>query len=285
MINTLAVATIAILLPFVHPQSPSASEGTATDCAAVGGYLTGQADKDTITINAMNQQCWEQPGENGGPPVIIEFVRIPLALCGERDVTGLIRTCLPDVDPRTCPDGAAPLGRGFARTIAPTVSEWREVDKGGCPLPGNLETLITEAFTTSILPPTAADRQPLGEFGLVNMPLNLYADPAPHVIDVTLAGWPITITAAPTVYTWDLGDTVDPIATTDPGARAPNHSVAPILTALGTYPITLTTTWAATYQVNHTGPQHPVTGTATTTTTVAPITILEARSRLVADTL
>jgi hypothetical protein len=52
---------------------------------------------------------------------------------------------------------------------------------------------------------------------------------------------------------------------------------------IGSYAITLTTTWTGRYQVDDAGPWLDVVGTAVTTSTSLPTRVVEAHSRLVAN--
>ena len=286
LMKMLAFATLASLLGAPAYASDQGTSPEAVVCPKLGTYHDGNGSGQTLVIEVETQTCTSTPGVDGGPPVITETVRVPLPFCDEPDLATDPRPCIPDTGAELCPDGTRPLGRQYARTIVgAVVSEWRLTDLGGCPQPPELATLVTSAFTTATLTPTVAGRHPDGPEGLVNMPLVLSADPTPQTWTTTLAGWPVTITATPTTYTWDLGGAVETFTTTDPGAPYPNHTLAPVLPRLGTFPITLTTTFVGSYRVGTAGPFHPITGTAATTTPLDPITILEARTRLVADTL
>ncbi|WP_147525051.1 hypothetical protein [Cellulomonas timonensis] len=70
----------------------------------------------------------------------------------------------------------------------------------------------------------------------------------------------------------------------DCGGYPPPVSYTPPTPQLGTFTITLTTTWSGQYQIAGATTWHPITGTATTTTSHPPVTIHESRSHLVADT-
>lgn len=274
---------LLLVLALVAPTSPT---GEVVDCPTMSDRTVVVTTENGYVLTIESEQCTSTPGVDGGPPVITHAVRLPLPFCDEPDLDTDPRPCIPDTGAEPCPDGTRPLGRQYTRTIVgAVVSEWRLTDLGGCPQPPELETLVTSAFTTATLTPTAAGRHPDGPEGLVNMPLVLHADPTPQTWTTTLAGWPVTITATPTTYTWDLAGAVEPFTTTDPGAPYPNHTLAPVLPRLGAFPISLTTTFAGSYRVGTSGPFHPITGTVTTTTALDPITILEARTRLVADTL
>lgn len=257
----------------------------AEQCLEVSTRHSGRADTDSILINAETRECGFEPGGDG-TPVLIERVRIPLPDCGRMDVLGQTRTCIPDEDAFVCPDGSRALGRQFTRTIdrftgAP-LTDWYESAPGGCPLPPGLREEVERHFASVTLPAPAAGRDPAGEQGLVNMPLNLYADPAPLVFEVTLGGHPVTITATPTRYAWNLGPAGE-LVTVDPGGPYPDHTVLPVITVVGEVPVTVTTTWSATFRLAGRGLTYPVQGTATTTSSVAPITIVEARTHLVSE--
>ncbi len=281
------VAGLVLVLSMVTTAGAAvADDGTVVDCPVPDTRSSGVGNGGVLIVEIESRSCTSTPGTDGGPPVITEPVRVPLPFCDEPDLATDPRPCIPDTGVELCLDGTRPLGRQYTRTITGgTVSPWAMTDPGGCPQPPDLVPLVTHAFTTATLTPTAATRHPAGPEGLVNMPLVLAADPTPQTWTTTLAGWPVTITATPTTYTWDLAGAVDPITTTDPGAPYPNHTLAPVLPHLGTYPITLTTTFTGSYRIGTAGPLHPITGTVTTTTALDPITILEARTHLVADTL
>ena len=276
----LGLATFALTAP------AASAEGTVVECPAPDTRSGGLGDGGVIIVEIVTRTCTSTPGTDGGPPVITEVVRVPLPFCDEPDLVSDPRPCIPDTGVELCLDGSRPLGRQYSRTIiGGEVGPWRLTDPGGCPQPPELDPLVTHAFTTAVLTPTTATRRPAGPEGLVNMPLVLAADPTPQTWSTTLAGWAVTITATPTTYTWDLGGAVDPITTTDPGAPYPHHTLAPVLPRTGTFPITLTTAYTGTYRIGTSGPLHPITGTVTTTTSLDPLTVLEARTRLVADTL
>ena len=71
---------------------------------------------------------------------------------------------------------------------------------------------------------------------------------------------------------------------TDSTLRDGSHAVAHRYTAEGTHRITLTTTWSAVFRTAGSTDWAPVDGAATTTSASAPLTVHEARSRLVAGT-
>lgn len=95
----------------------------------------------------------------------------------------------------------------------------------------------------------------------------------------TLLGHQVTIT--PTLidatYTWGDGATTGP--TTDLGAPWPNGTIKHTYTAPGTYPVTITTTYSATFSIDG-GPQQQI-GLTTTRTTTQNLTPVEYHVHLV----
>ena len=74
------------------------------------------------------------------------------------------------------------------------------------------------------------------------------------------------------------------ISTTSPGRPWPQADVAHPYTRTGTYAITLTTTWSATFTLATDPTVRAVPGTAVTASTSRPFTAEELRSHLVATT-
>jgi len=292
--RTIAIVAVALAATF-HLAALGSARAAEVECPPLGDYYSADALDQQIQLTGVGMYCTLIPGSDDGPgdpgePVgkarIVQFVRVPLPLCSELDPINPDRECIPDADPWICPDGTPALGRGFERVLDAltyaVLVPWHQVDPGGCPLPPDFESWVTEYFTTVQLAPATAGRNPDGAEGVVNLPLNLYADPAPQVLDTVLGGWPIQITATPITYTWDLGP-AGLVETTDPGGPYPQHTVLPVITVLGEIPITLTTSWIGSFRVGGTGGVYPINGVATTVTTLDPITITEARTYLVTE--
>jgi hypothetical protein len=200
-----------------------------------------------------------------------------------------------------CGDGATALDPLWTRTrTTPTTpwTPWSYVAPGACPQ-DVLPALTAEDFRRLPLTPTPTTVQPGTGYVLVGYGIIVTADPTPLDLTTTLLGYPVTVHATPARYTWDFGDHTQPLDTTDPGvpyptdgtrAPTPHGSIYPVgshghpYTAPGTYTLTLTTTWTGTYQIAGDTTWHPITGIATTTTTHPPLTVVERRTHLVADT-
>ena len=204
------------------------------------------------------------------------------------------------VIPPVCPDGATALDPLWTRTRATATAPWTAWTyraPGACPA-DVLPEFTAADFQRLPLPPTGTTVQPGTGYVLVGYGVIVAADPAPVDLTTTLLGYPVTVHATPTRYRWDFGDhtTLD---TTDPGLPYPTDGSTPPATAgsvypagshghpytvPGTYALTLTTTWTGTYQIAGDTTARPITGTATTTTTHPPLTVVERRTHLVADT-
>ena len=137
-----------------------------------------------------------------------------------------------------------------------------------------------EDFRRLPLTPPALTIQPDRTEHLVNMPTIVYTTPTTQLLTTDLLGYPVEVEATPTTYTWDFGDGTT-WTTTTPGHPYPNQDVAHPYTRPGTYTITLTTTFTGRYRLAGTTAWATVTGTASTTTTSAPITAIEAPTHLV----
>ena len=184
--------------------------------------------------------------------------------------------CLPTerrVDPlfRRARDSTAPGG----------WSEWVQVEPQTCVADVDIRAAVSAEFQRLPLTPSGLSVQPPSGWTLVNADTVVFTDDAEQVLTTTVLGMAVTIRATPARFTWDFGDGGGTLTTTDPGRPWPEHTLSHRYTAEGTHQIRLTTTWTATFQVAGTATWEPVDGTATTTSTSPPLTVHEARSRLV----
>ncbi|WP_407317219.1 hypothetical protein UQW22_12065 [Isoptericola halotolerans] len=181
-----------------------------------------------------------------------------------------------------------------------------------CITPADLAAPARHEFATMHIPTPEAvlqAREPL----LVNVHYPAYATTQPQIVDVTLLDVPVQIRADPVQYTWDFDDPHTPgtttLTTTDPGHPWTDGTPAPDSTWIGhTYThlghpdqdtgtlrdqagnwyrdnvtTTLTTTWEGHFRITGTSTWTPIEGTITTTSTTDPVTLTEARVRLVCD--
>lgn len=143
--------------------------------------------------------------------------------------------------------------------------------------------MVLAEFRRMTLTPSRLTVQPDRGWVLVNKPTVVYSDLADQVLSTTILGTAVTVTAHPGSFRWDFGDgTVT--STTSPGHPWPDHDVAHPYSRTGTYAVTLTTTWTATYTLAGDPQVRAVPGTASTTSTSASFVAQELRSHLVATT-
>ena len=109
--------------------------------------------------------------------------------------------------------------------------------------------------------------QPVGRT-LVNLDTIVYTDESKvSTNNVTLLGFPVVVEATPMSYTWNFGDGKT-LTTTTPGKAYPSKEITHKYLKRGNVNVTLTTNYAARYNVADTGWQYvdgtvPITGPAT----------------------
>lgn len=161
-------------------------------------------------------------------------------------------------------------------------SEWRIVPTT-CPDP--LQERVDAAWAEAKLtapPVTIIDGR---GWTFVQINTVTFTDGTPQTFAPTLGGTKVEIRATPLSYDWDFGDETRRLTTTVPGGPYPNKTVTHRYTTLGTYTTTLTITWQAHYRAVGTTTWLRFNGQNTTTSTSAPVTTYEARSRLVDEPL
>ncbi|WP_229116722.1 hypothetical protein [Actinomyces bovis] len=115
-------------------------------------------------------------------------------------------------------------------------------------------------------------RQPPSARTRLDMPVIAYTSASPQVLNTTILGTPVTITATPVSYAWDWGDGTTTRGT-DPGAPYPDHTVFHYYDQPAKdLKITVTTTWSATFTTPGQG-SRPVQGSITTTNTTTPFEV------------
>jgi hypothetical protein len=131
------------------------------------------------------------------------------------------------------------------------------------------------------LPASPLNLQPNTGEALLNVPLILATSDETITRDTTVLGFPVTIRATPTAWTWNLGDGTTVGPTDDPGSPYPHETLTHTYTAPGDHRIILTTTWSGEYTIAGL-PYRPIEGTATTVSAPAPIHVLHGNNVLVA---
>ncbi|WP_432541167.1 hypothetical protein [Kineococcus sp. SYSU DK002] len=132
------------------------------------------------------------------------------------------------------------------------------------------------------LPPSPVHLQPGTGEAILNVPLVLHTTGGTVTRDTTVLGFPVTIRATPTSWTWDLGDGRRIGPTSDPGRPYPHQTLTHAYTEPGDRAITLTTTWSGEYTIAGL-PYRPIEGTATTTSPAVGVHVLSGSNVLVAE--
>jgi len=258
--------------------------------AAVGADFTGDAVDDTVTVTAREalvvERAW-QASTTDPAARLTEYQRAELCVVS----SGVLSTsanghCATDVGAVQVPTCAGqvpvlPLWRRDRVTATTAWGPWRFVTGWSCPQDA-LPAFMVEDFRRLPLAPPVLRIQPDTAQVLVNLATITMTDPTPQLLATDLLGYPLEVRATPTLYSWDYGDGTDPLATTSPGHPWPDQDITHTYRAPGTYQITLTATWAGAYRLAGTTTWTPITGTAATQATHAPITAIEVRAHLVA---
>jgi hypothetical protein len=290
------VNAIALALGVCFASLPLASP------LPTGKDIFGNAEDNIVEVVATDVSAdgtAHRPKNSDGTPASSEYRRMPAALCHNADFTttkGQIGSCADgEVEGEyqvSCQEGEIALEPIFVQTWTNNpdgtitgLTGWTLLNEGDCLTAVDLAPLAEIEFQSLTITPSPVTVQPPDGWTLVNIETITYTSPTPQTFATTLLGIPVTIEATPTTYTWDYDDGTTPTQTTDPGAPYPAQSVFHTYTDEGTATITLDTTWQGRFQITGTSTWTPITGTARTTATAPPLTIYEARSRLVTDPL
>ena len=292
MRNTIQAAVLALVATLVATEVAYAA-GNGDDSGGKS-FTRANLDGSTAVVRAGRAAQGIPTGSSGTPVVAEEFRRAPAAICGfdndflERQGFG------PDCDATTpgqalvvtfqCEPTERAVAPLFRRTADPNApggwTPWEILDNG-CMSVADIRAAVAEAFQRLPLTPSTLSVQPPSGWTLVNADTVAFADGRTQDLSTTVLGLNVVIRATPESFTWGFGDGSEPLTTADPGRPWPDHTVAHRYTSEGTRSVTLTTTWSATYQVAGSTEWEPVDGTATTTSTSEPLTVYEARARLV----
>ncbi|MEU2200638.1 hypothetical protein [Isoptericola sp. NPDC019482] len=195
-----------------------------------------------------------------------------------------------------------------------TFDEAEQLTEDECVSPAEIAAAVQREFKTMKVAAPEATMQGNPPM-VVNVHYPAYTTAAPQDRTVTLLGVPVVIRAEPTEFTWDFDDPYSAdgstLTTTSPGRpwhegdATPDGSwVGHTYTRLGTpgqdpgtavdaegdayragVTVTLTTTWQGRFRIQGTSTWTDIPGTISTTSTTAPTTVTEARTRLVCEDL
>jgi hypothetical protein len=153
------------------------------------------------------------------------------------------------------------------RTVAPEVVEPRPEDV-------TWEQVLAESKV--VLFPRLSVRVQPKDRTLVNLDTIVYTDQSTvSARTVTLLGFPVVVEATPMSYRWNFGDGSPALVTTTPGKPYPSREITHKYMKKATVGLTLTTNYAARFNVAGTGWQY-VDGTIPVTGPVTPLQVREA---------
>ena len=176
------------------------------------------------------------------------------------------------------PDGSVP---GPYR-CQPVIPDQWQVSRQRIPRPAvrpqpqdvTSEQVLTETKNV-LFPGLAVKVQPNGRT-LVNLDTIVYTDQSKiSTTTITLLGFPVEVEATPITYTWHFGDGTPALTTTTPGKPYPSKDITHKYLKRGTVNLTLTTNYAARFNVANTGWQY-TDGTVPITGPTTPLQIREA---------
>ncbi|WP_328524221.1 PKD domain-containing protein [Kribbella sp. NBC_00359] len=126
-----------------------------------------------------------------------------------------------------------------------------------------------------LFPALAVKVQPRGRT-LVNLDTIVYTDESKvSTSTVTLLGFPVVVEATPVSYSWNFGDGTPALTTSTPGKPYPAKEITHKYIKRGAVRLTLTTSYAARFNVADTGWQY-VDGTVPVTGPATPLQVREA---------
>jgi hypothetical protein len=166
--------------------------------------------------------------------------RLNVGICGRLGPDGTVP------GPQRC----QPFGPGRAtpptRVVVPQL-----------PQPGDVrwEQILTE-YKEVLFPKLGVKVQPAGRT-LVNLDTIVYTDESRvSTKTVTLLGFPVVVEATPMSYSWDFGDGGPVLITSTPGKPYPAKEITHKYMKRGSTKVTLTTNYAARFNVADTGWQY-----------------------------
>lgn len=186
----------------------------------------------------------------------------------------------------SCPDNWVRLPM-YVYTRTDPTQPWspRQLSSSGyCAAgPAEIIALITEDFRVIKLDPSEIKVGPPAGWLPVQMDNIVYTNTDPQITTTSLLGHTVLIKATPTQFIWDFGDNTPTLTTTDPGHPYPDQTLTHPYTQEGDYTVTLATTWTGEFSLDNGATYTPITGTATTVSTAAPINVTEYRTHLITD--
>jgi hypothetical protein len=282
-----ALAFAAVSLPanawasVDKPMSPGASESPEPKPTKTA-HVSGRTTKDGAQLNATgsvdgrladsrppkkgtpmstrNERSVREPRRSGrtketpaaDTPERVDF-KLNTGICGLMQADGTMpgpNRCQPVI-----PDEPLASRRRVPQVVAPRP---QDVTWG----------MVLAETKVVLFPGLSVKVQPEGRT-LVNFDTIVYTDESKvSTTPVTLLGFPVVVEATPISYSWNFGDGSPVLTTSTPGKPYPSKEITHKYMKRGAVSITLTTNYAARFNVAGTGWQYvdgtiPVTGPAT----------------------
>lgn len=272
----------------------SAGVAVASNVAPPAGWgNSGYTQGEEVTVAATLEDQADAVGSSTSGQSDYAYWRADPALCVLADLPGFVTELADACSEGTqlayagieCEEGNA-IGALFRAQRDAATGELGDIEMVGdelCVTPADLAAEAARAFATLPIQPSPLHVQPPDGWTLVNVETVTYSDDQAQTFDTQLLGVPVTIRATPETFTWDYGDGSAPLTTDHPGAPWPEHTVAHTYVATGDATITLTTTWTGQFRITGSPTWTDVPGEATTSTPAGPLTVHQARTRLVED--
>ncbi|TDU88969.1 PKD domain-containing protein [Kribbella voronezhensis] len=221
--------------------------------AKVDGRLGASHPKSTSKHTPAKHVPTVVDAKNLTKPLRRDDLRLNLGICGRVGTDGTVpgpTRCQPFTPDR--PDVPPPPGGVVRRLPRPEDVTWEQ---------------ILAQYRNVLFPKLGVKVQPVGRT-LVNLDTIVYTDESKVSVNtVTLLGFPVVVEATPVSYTWHFGDGAS-VTTTTPGEAYPAKEITHKYMKRGNVKVTLTTNYAARYNVAGTGWQYvdgtvPIVGPAT----------------------
>lgn len=258
-----------------------------------GSQIEDSADPRVNVSATLREQHDLVSSSSGSSPSDVVYWRATASLCLLTDIAGFVTELA-----ASCAEGEQLANAALEcdaesyaldalfraeRLASGNLGTPELVSEGTCVTAADLLDAAAREFASLPIEPSPLHVQPPDGWTLINVDTITYTDDAPQEFETELLGVPVVIRAVPAEFSWDYDDGSAPLVTDDPGAPYPDNSVGHTYTAPGEVTISLTTTWRGQFRIAGTPTWTDVPGSATTTTTTGPITVHEARTRLVED--
>ena len=257
--------------PSPHPRKPIPTTAATTDRETLRLRGTQREQNSRLGDPPPTRTQRKNPKKSatGTPPReervntsdAKQDLRIHDAGCKPTQMQGKVDA--PNICPPDKPEIENPIKRATVRRIVrprPEDVTWEEVRS-------ETKSLVFPGLSVKV--------QPNGRT-LVNLDTIVYTDESKvSTSTVTLLGFPVTVQATPISYTWHFGDGSPALTTSSPGNPYPSKEITHKYMRRGAVALTVTTNYAARFNVANTGWQY-VAGTISATGPATQLLVREA---------